>query len=446
VSARSVAYQVLLEVEREAAYANLVLPPALAASGLSERDKALTTELVYGSARREGELDVVIAGASGRSLGELQVEVLVVLRLGVYQMLYLRVPDHAAVDESVSLAKSQGLQRASGLVNAILRNVTRRPAAHWQEIIDADARVVSSHPVWIAEAFDAALQQSVGAGELAEALEAHNVSPKVTLAHLPGLSVPGGSSTEFSPLGEALQGGNPAGVTGVPEGIIRVQDEGSQLAALLLSRVQPLQPAELVLDLCSGPGGKTAVLAAEALGAGAHVVAWEKAPHRARLVEKSVAAIVRRNPATVVVATGDALEIPAEPGSFSRVLVDAPCSGLGALRRRPEARWRKSPDDIPALVDLQLALLSRALELVAPGGIVAYVTCSPMAEETVDVVAAVCAVNRECELIDTPAVLDRVSKKPVVGARRGSAVQLWTYRHGCDDMFIQLIRRTESLV
>jgi 16S rRNA (cytosine967-C5)-methyltransferase len=163
-------------------------------------------------------------------------------------------------------------------------------------------------------------------------------------------------------------------------------------------------------------------------------------------VEKSVAAIVRRNPATVVVATGDALEIPAEPGSFSRVLVDAPCSGLGALRRRPEARWRKSPDDIPALVDLQLALLSRALELVAPGGIVAYVTCSPMAEETVDVVAAVCAVNRECELIDTPAVLDRVSKKPVVGARRGSAVQLWTYRHGCDDMFIQLIRRTESLV
>lgn len=446
VSARGVAYEVLLEVESEDAYANLLLPHALAASGLSDRDKALATELVYGSARREGELDAVITQASGRSLAQLQQEVLVVLRLGVYQLLYLRVPDHAAVDEAVSLAKNRGLQRASGLVNAILRNVTREPPEHWQELIEDDATLVASHPLWIAEAFDSALQQSQDHGELTAALEAHNESPKVTLVHLPGFSTPSGETTKFSPLGEVLPGGNPTAAAGVSEGLVRVQDEGSQLAALLLARVQPLRPGEQILDMCAGPGGKTAVLGAEALEAGAQVVAWEKAPHRARLVEKSVAAIAKRNSRTVSVVTGDALRMPDESGSFSRVLVDAPCSGLGALRRRPEARWRKSLGDIASLVELQKALLSRALELVEPGGVVAYVTCSPVVEETVEVVQAVCSQRGDCELLDTSEVLNQVTHTLVDGAMRGTAVQLWTYRHGCDDMFIQLIRTRASVV
>jgi 16S rRNA (cytosine967-C5)-methyltransferase len=198
--------------------------------------------------------------------------------------------------------------------------------------------------------------------------------------------------------------------------------------------------------MCSGPGGKTAVLGAEALEAGAQVVAWEKAPHRARLVEKSVAAIAKRNSRTVSVVTGDALRMPGESASFSRVLVDAPCSGLGALRRRPEARWRKSLGDIASLVELQKALLSRALELVEPGGVVAYVTCTPVVEETVEVVEAVCSQRRDCELLDTSEVLNQVTHTLVDGARRGTAVQLWTYRHGCDDMFIQLIRTRASVV
>jgi len=130
-----------------------------------------------------------------------------------------------------------------------------------------------------------------------------------------------------------------------------------------------------------------------------------------------------------------------EGGLFERILVDAPCSGLGALRRRPEARWRKTPEDLDELVPLQRALLARALDLVAPGGVVAYVTCSPVVEETSEVVSFAIGSHPDIELIDTPEVLDRVAKIPVVGARRDQAVQLWTFRHGCDDMFIQLLRK-----
>ncbi len=435
------AFDVLLEVATQDAYTNLVLPRVLGSHALESRDRNLATELVYGSSRRQGELDVVLEGAAGRPLTDFQTEVLVILRLALHQMLFLRVPDHAAVDESVELAKEKGLHRATGLINAILRNVTRQPAEHWMGLIAGRENLISSHPTWIATEFDQALKISGGEGQLIEALEAHNVSPLVTLVHLPGFSRPESNPTVFSPLGAVLAGGNPSSVPGVADGRVRVQDEGSQLAALLLSRFAPLKPGERILDMCSGPGGKTAVLGADALDSGAVVVAWEKAPHRARLVAASVAAITRRNRATVTVITGDALTLAEESQSYDRVLLDAPCSGLGALRRRPEARWRKDPADLSSLITLQTKLLHRALDLVAVGGVVAYVTCSPVIQETEGVVNSVMEARGDSELLDTPSILDTIATKPVPGAARGSAVQLWGYRHGCDDMFIQLLRR-----
>jgi 16S rRNA (cytosine967-C5)-methyltransferase len=440
-TARSLAYEVVHAVAAEGAYANLVLPSALGGSSLSERDRALATELVYGSLRREGELDVVIVHAGKRNLDSLQAEVVTLLRLGVYQMLYLRIPDHAAVDETVNLAKDLSLHRAAGLINAVLRNVSRQSEEHWARVVAEDMSSIDAHPAWIAEKFATVLGSLEGSALLHQALEAHNDAPRVTLVHLPGFSTPADGLCEYSPLGSTLESGNPIMAPGVSEGFVRVQDEGSQLAALLLSRVESLEPGSKVLDMCAGPGGKTAVLAGEAIAAGAQVEAWEKAPHRAKLVEQSISALSRASPSTVTIRVGDALTLSAEEGSFQRILVDAPCSGLGALRRRPEARWRKTPEDLEELVPLQRALLARALTLVAPGGIVAYVTCSPVVEETSEVVSWEMESRPDIELIDTPEVLDRVAKIPVVGSRRDQAVQLWTFRHGCDDMFIQLLRK-----
>ncbi len=439
-SARGVAFDVLVQVLLDDAYANLVLPKALDQSDLSARDRALATELVYGTSRRAGELDLVIASASGRSPDQLDREVLTILRMAVYQLLFLRIPDHAAVAESVSLARDRGLARASGLVNAVLRNVTRGEDGQWAAIIEDSHEVVESHPAWIAQRIEEALAHTGDAKDARDALRAHNESPRVTLAHLPGLSVASTGHTDFSPIGEVLEAGNPADVPGVSQGRVRVQDEGSQLAALALGRYAPLTSDDTILDMCAGPGGKTAVLAAEALQGGARVIAWEKLAHRAALVTDSVRAITAQNPHTVSVVTGDALELAAPQDAITRVLLDAPCSGLGALRRRPESRWRKNPADIPELVTLQQALLGRALDLVAPGGVVAYVTCSPVLEETHGVISAVVDSRSDTERVNTPEVLSTIVRRPLVGETSGMAVQLWTYRHGCDDMFIQLLR------
>ena len=445
-SARSVAFDVLLQVAVDDAYTNLVLPPALASSGLSDRDRALATELVYGTSRRAGELDVVVASASGRTLADLDTGVVILLRMAIYQLLFLRVPDHAAVAEGVELAKSRGFARASGLVNAVLRNVTRGGTDKWTAVIGASVDVVASHPAWIARLIEESLAHTGDQAELVEALEGHNESPQVTLAHLPGLSRPKTGHTMYSPLGEVLSSGNPAHVPGVSSGEVRVQDEGSQLAALLLAHAEPLTKDDVVLDMCAGPGGKTAVLAAEALQVGASVIAWERAPHRARLVKDSVRAITSSAPGTVSVLVGDALTLSAPERPVTRVLVDAPCSGMGALRRRPESRWRKVSQDIPELVSLQQGLLHRALDLVAPGGVVAYVTCSPVLAETHEIISTVLGSRDDAEAINTPEVLDRIVEHPIDRAASGTAVQLWTYRHGCDDMFIQLLRKRRSVV
>ncbi|MDP4586194.1 MAG: rRNA small subunit methyltransferase B, partial [Microbacteriaceae bacterium] len=192
------------------------------------------------------------------------------------------------------------------------------------------------------------------------------------------------------------------------------------------------------LDLCAGPGGKTAVLAACAAAASITLVANEVLPHRAELVRRSILPFL----GGVTISVADGRELCASnPGVFDRVLVDAPCTGLGALRRRPESRWRKSIDDVPQLVTLQRDLLSAALGAVAVGGVVAYVTCSPLTAETVEVVEWVLSRHREAEALDTVPVITQVAPS-LTNARRGNAVQLYPHRHHTDAMFVQLIRRT----
>jgi 16S rRNA (cytosine967-C5)-methyltransferase len=440
---RVTALGVLTDVHQRGAYANLALPLALGASGLDERDRAFVTELVYGSLRREGELDVVIANASDRAVSTIDSLALDILRLGVYQILHLRVPNHAAVDQSVRTAKAMGAHRTAGFINAVLRKVISRGPQFWEDLLADNPECVVSHPAWIAQELDAALALSGLDGDLHSALHAHNESPLVSLVCLPGFGEPtkGDTRTRWSPLGIVLPGGNPGSDDRVASGRARVQDEGSQLAALLLTRYAPLGPQDRILDMCAGPGGKTAVVAAEALIAGARVEAMEKIPHRVELVRDSTRAVIEQSESVLSVSKGDARELH---GQYSRILLDAPCSGLGALRRRPEARWAKSPDQLVELTHLQAELLDSGLSALLPGGVLAYVTCSPVVSETSDIVAQVLSRHPEVELINTSDVLNRISREPLPHAARGTAVQLWTYLHGTDAMFIQLLRRRNS--
>lgn len=447
--ARRIALDVIMAVRESDAYANLLLPVRLERAKLSEADAGLATELTYGTLRRQGYYDAVIALAAGRPVEKIDPAILDVLRLACHQILSMRVANHAAVDESVSLAKTVGSNSATGFVNGVLRTITRSTAEEWlQRVLDGarsdDERIslARSHPVWIVRAFRSALAAEGRAEELDALLDADNVAPRVSIAALPGYSVVDeldAYASPFSPVGAILDGGDPLSLPAVRSGRARVQDEGSQLAALALSRVRSIESGERWLDLCAGPGGKAALLAAEAIAGGATLVANELVPARAELVRKALA--VFGSDAPVVWELDGTLVGSKHPAEFDRILLDAPCTGLGALRRRPEARWRKVPKDVAQLSGLQAALLDSAIEALAPGGVIAYVTCSPhLAESKVIIEGAVKRWGAAIEKLDTPGVLSSVTAEPL-DLPDGSAVQLWPHRHGTDAMFIQLLRK-----
>jgi 16S rRNA (cytosine967-C5)-methyltransferase len=445
-AARRVAYEVLRAVHASDAYANLLLPVKLGEAGLSEADAGLATELSYGTLRRQGYYDRIIELASGRPLSKIDQEVLDSLRLGVHQLLGMRVSAHAAVDESVALVAAAGKRSATGFANGVLRTISRSTPEHWRERalegLTGDARLAMehAHPLWVVEAFRAALAAEGRADEVEQLLRADNEPPRVSLVALPGLSTPDelGESGAVSPIAARSVGGNPAGNPVVASGRARVQDEGSQLAALALSRARPIVAGELWLDLCSGPGGKAAVLAAEAAVGGATLLANELVPTRARLVRNALAVF----PEPPDVIEGDGRRFGAGDRRFDRILLDAPCTGLGALRRRPEARWRKQPSDAADLTVLQGELLEAAIHALAPGGLIAYVTCSPHLAETGAVVAGALARHPEIRIIDTPAVLSGVATHELDLAP-GAHAQLWPHRNGTDAMFIQLITKAD---
>jgi len=447
--ARLVALEVLRGVRERDAYANLLLPALLRERGLTGRDAALATELSYGTLRGQGTYDAVIAACSARGLGRIDPPVLDVLRLGAHQLLATRVGAHAAVATSVDLAREVSGPGAAGFVNAVLRRVATQDLEAW---ITATApgraadpvghlAVRYSHPRWIVGAISAALGEdaATGLGETEAVLGASMGRPRVALCAVPGLAsqaelVGGGAEpARWSPFGAYLESGDPATVDAVGQGRAAVQDEASQLAALALTRVDVGPPDRRWLDLCAGPGGKARLLAGLAAGRGARLLAADARLHRARLVRAAVT-----GPAGVIVADGTA---PAwRPGLFDRVIADVPCSGLGALRRRPEARWRKSPADVAALGGLQRRLLASALDAARPGGAVAYVTCSPHTGETRAVVADVLRGRDDLAVLDAPAVLAEVPGLRCPGPD-GRFAQFWPHRHGTDAIFLALLQR-----
>lgn len=437
--ARRVAFDALREVHAQDGYANLVLARLLRQRQLSSRDAALATELLSGTCRWQGSYDAVIEAASGRRTNTLQPAVLDLLRLGTHQLLSMRIADHAAVSATVDLAADTVGRRVTGLINAVLRRVAAHTREEWLELLtewlpERDALALrTAHPRWIVDAFADLLP----AAELRPALEADNLQPQVTLAARPGLATAeelrqaGAGPGRWSPYA-ATWTGDPADLPAVAEGRAGVQDEGSQLVALALARATA--PAGPWLDLCAGPGGKSALLAGLAAQQSAAFLAGEPAMHRARLV----AAALRSYPRTVVraVIAADGTRPAWRSGTFARVLADVPCSGLGALRRRPESRWRRQPAAVAELHPLQQALLTSAVDALRPGGVAAYVTCSPHRHETRDVVEEVVGDRAEWEILDAASLLPEV---PDAGL--GPYLQLWPHRHGTDAMFAALIRR-----
>jgi 16S rRNA (cytosine967-C5)-methyltransferase len=418
--ARGVAWTVLTAVREDDAYVNLLLPKLLTEQKLDTRDAAFATELTHGTIRWQGTYDAIVDHLAGR---ELDPPVRDVLRLGAHQLLAMRVPDHAAVSTSVALVRRVVGHKPAGFVNAILRRVAERDLETWIDLVTADLSgdealaVRHSHPGWVVRELRRALLAVDASHELEELLAADNLPPKVTLVARPRLATVAelpGTPGLLSPWAVVLDGGDPGQIPAVREGRAAVQDEGSQLVAKALVDLPLEPPRDRWLDLCAGPGGKAALLGALAAERGAHLVANEVQPHRAELVRQSLRALP-----DVEVTCHDGREGPWEPGSFDRILIDAPCTGLGALRRRPESRWHRTPADLEALVPLQKALLRRGVELLRPGGVVAYATCSPSPQETLDV-------------IDTigpgVAVLERVDR-------------WWPHRDGTDAMFVALLRK-----
>jgi len=433
---RLLAHRILGAVTGGGAYANLETARVLGDARLEARDAAFVTELVSGTCRLMGTYDLVLAHASGRPVADLQPALLDALRLGAHQVLSMRVPTHAAVAATVELAAAEVGERVAGLANAVLRRVAARDLGHWLDELAVGLDAVGTlalrthHPRWIAEAY----VDLLGPDEAQDALAANNVPPVTNLAVRPGLASVdelGGEADLFSPFGASRQG-PPGELDAVRTGRAGVQDEGSQLVAWALTR--PRAPHGPWLDLCAGPGGKAALLAGLAHHEGERLVASDRQPHRAELVRQALRAYTDEPRPVVLVADGTR---PAwRPATFARVMADVPCTGLGALRRRPEARWRRSPSAVDALGGLQRALLGRALESALPGGVVAYVTCSPHRAETVGVVADVLAGRDDVDQLDASASLPEVPRSAL-----GAAVQLWPHRHGTDAMFLALLRR-----
>lgn len=464
-AARLAAYTVMRAVA-DGAYANLELPTALRRRGIEGRDAAFATELVYGATRMRGFYDRLIEVSAQRPLAGIDAPVLDVLRLGVHQLLGMRVPSHAAVDETVALARQVCGVGASGFVNAVLRRVGERERDTWLDVVAPPGTeplqalaTRTSHPEWVVRALRQALLGHGAASaatvdaELTALLTADNAPPRVTLAVRPGLaavdelaSQDGARLGPLAPTAVILAGGgDPGRLPAVRDGRAAVQDEGSQLVALAAAAapIQTGSARERWLDLCAGPGGKAGLLAAVALQREADFVANEISHHRADLVRRTLsAAAARGREGQIVVREGDGREVGAlEPEAYDRVLVDAPCTGLGALRRRPEARWRRQPGDVPALAALQRDLLSSALDATKPGGAVAYATCSPHLVETRYVVSDVTKRRPDVEILDASTIcLDRDGQQ-IPGTGDPPFVQLWPHRHDTDAMFLALLRR-----
>lgn len=404
-TAREVALDSLTRIEQEQAYSNLLLNHSLEQAKLSPQDTALATELVYGTIQRLNTIDYFLEHFLPKGLASLQPWVRALLRMSFYQMHYLqRIPDHAAVSEAVKLAKRKGHAGIAGLVNGVLRNVIRKrnelTVPHHLPQAEQIA-LLHSHPVWLVERWIS----QFGADETARICEANNRSPKVSLrvntmrntreelmALLRAESIKVHPSV-VSPVGLIVEGaGNMAHHPTFKEGLFSIQDESSMLVADALDP----KPGMKVLDCCAAPGGKTTHIAEKMQGQG---IVWanDLHAHKEKLIRKQVDRLGLTN---VFTRTGNAVELTNHfaPNSFDRILLDAPCSGHGVIRRKPDLKWTKQQLDSKELSNIQLQILLQVSQLLKQDGIIVYSTCTLESTENEGVVHAFLQQAPEFEL------------------------------------------------
>lgn len=431
---RLLAFDLITEVNRNEGYSNLLLPQALSSSAMEDRDRNLVTELVYGTLRMQGKHDWVLAQISDRPWSEVDPGIIDVARLGVHQIHEMRIPDHAAVAATVEVARKRIGESKASFVNALLRSVTRKSIDDWFEpllhIKDPVLRmsIQYSHPEWIISAYYDLLKDWE---QVEAALAINNIPALPTLVSWPGYSTQedlialGAEATTYSPLGARWKG-NPGSLEIIRHRLAGVQDEGSQLVATVFALVAG---GAAWLDLCAGPGGKAALLSSVAAQRGISFTANEISTPRADLVRRVVHG--------ARVWTGDGREVSSHNELFDAVLIDAPCTGLGALRRRPEVRWRRTLKDLRELTQLQRELIDSAISVLNAGGILGYATCSPHLAETSVQINDIIKNHPEMELIDVTPYLPQ----GLVNATRGGAMALWTHLHGTDAMFLAVLRK-----
>jgi 16S rRNA (cytosine967-C5)-methyltransferase len=431
--ARLLAFDLITEVNRNMGYSNLLLPQALGSSSLDERDRSLVTELVYGTIRMQGKHDWIIEQISDRAFSEIDPGIVDVLRFGIHQIHEMRIPDHAAVSATVEVARKRLGESKASFVNAALRNVVRTSKEEWFAPLDLIVDPVEqfsirySHPEWIISSYFDLLKDW---NEVELALKINNEPATPTLVSWPGFSSVkdlvdvGGLPTEYSPYGAHWKG-NPGTLDLIKSRKAGVQDEGSQLVAEVFSKAATGQNW---LDMCAGPGGKAALLSSIARGRSISFTANEISNSRADLVRQ----VVHGDQVLV----GDGRELGSMDQKYDGILIDAPCTGLGALRRRPEVRWRRDLKDLRALTQLQRELIASGVSALSPSGVLGYATCSPhLAETTVQV----------ADLLRTFPHLEQISVVPflpdnLLGADRSGALSLWTHKHGTDAMYLALFR------
>lgn len=446
--ARQCAYEVFHRIVDNDLYANLALPKALNDWRLNKTDAAFTTELVYGTIRDCALYDRVIEQCANRPVGELDSDARDMLRLGIHQLLSMRVATHAAVNETVNLAKQYSHRGVAGFINAIMRKASRYDRDRWVEIClenvdDPDERlgIIYSHPTWIVRAYRESLSYYGLGDEVGDVLAINNDAPYVHLVIRPGLADwdevadqvnyrldADCAPTPLSPYGMIISGGDPGRLATVRDSRVAVEDQGSQLVA----RIFADDNTGPWLDMCAGPGGKTALAAS--IAPDVHIDAWELHQSRADLVTKSCQQL-----SNVSVVCCDSRQ---GEGTYRRILSDVPCSGLGALRRRPELRWRERYEDLPVMTQLQSELLNHACDLVDNGGTVIYSTCSPVISETVDVVNRVIDARSDMMIKDAKKIVAKLVGDDIIdtlGPATTPFVQLWPHRHDSDAMFVAVL-------
>ena len=435
---RLLVYDILQEVNRSDGYSNLLLPQALADADFEQRDKGFATELLYGTLRMQGRHDYIASQVSDRDWNEVDAGIVDVVRLGAHQLFEMRVPSHAAVSATVELARKVIGESKASFVNALLRKMSAQTLDQWlqpvNEIKDPVSRlaIMYSHPEWIVSAYYDLLRDYA---EVEKLLSANNLPASPTLVWWPGRSTQeefialGASPTAYSPYGLKYEG-TPSSLEAIRHRRAGVQDEGSQLVASIFASVVAEQSSWL--DLCAGPGGKAALLASLAKVNGKDFTANEISKPRSELVKQVIG--------TARLWVGDGREIASHNEKFGAILADVPCTGLGALRRRPEVRWRRQVSDLRALTQLQRELSDAAISILNVGGYFAYATCSPHLAETSIQVKDILNNHPELEMID----LTQYLPPELHGAIRDGALSLWTHRHETDAMYMAIFRKKDA--